>query len=405
MYLKKALELQQSGGNIVCLIDVKWLDNLANEANNTFGIEIDIKRFDEVAVLKLSIPQCLSHSFFKAEIEKANLQKDQHINPAFNELVQNDVIAQAVKHFEIEAAMGVKLLQEFEGMRPYLLSSYDQTRYSNRTLMNLSIRTLDGRNEEATINLFLKNLRYKYWENLFANPKFTKQYTTEMKHQLSDRLEKLVDYDFSYFNIKTIQLEMIQSLRMNLDKVVLEVFDELSAEYAYSSYSKNIHYYNGWKTNKSWFVNKKVIIPFRAYNHILGSFDINEVEQHFNDYEKALNFLNGNKPLEINIRAALEEAKKTGQFKNIEFNFFTVSFYIKGTAWITFKDMDLLKRLNRFAGQKRAWLPSSYGEKNYSDMFQEEKNVIDEFEGEKAYTEMMQKQLCSELENNKQLLL
>lgn len=401
--LLKAFQMQHRGGTIVCLLDAKIFKVPYNEERQSFlnlldnfsdwtvkYFKIDCDENAEVALFKISIPYHTPRSFFRTELERAFKQKEPKKQDEFYQLAENDAIAQAVKHFEIEAEMGIKLLQEFEGMKPYLLSSYDKTRWVGSTLLQMKVQTIEGRKEEATVNLFLKNLRYKYWENLFANPSFTEQYTTEMRYKLSERLEKLVDYDFSYYNIKNIQIEMIKGLNENLEKVVLEVFDELSARYAYSSYSKNVHYYNGWSTNKSWFVNKKVIIPFRVYSSLTGYFDIIEVERRLNDFEKALSFLNGNKPLEINIRQTLEKAREIGEFKNIELNFFTVTFFKKGTAWITFKDTDLLQRLNQFAGKRRAWLPPTYGKKNYSEMSVNEQSIINEFEGSKNYGEMMQ---------------
>lgn len=84
----------------------------------------------------------------------------------------------------------------------------------------------------------------------------------------------------------------------------------------------------------------------------------------FNDIEKALNLFNGNKTLTIDLGEAIEKAAEEGQTKNIEFNFFDVTFYKRGTAHIVFKNMEVLKRLNIFAGQKKAWLPPVYGKKH-----------------------------------------
>lgn len=57
----------------------------------------------------------------------------------------------------------------------------------------------------------------------------------------------------------------------------------------------------------------------------------------------------------------------------------------KGIVHIKFKDFDLLDRLNRYVGAKKGWLPPSYGQKAYEDMTEEEKAVINDFEGEKEY--------------------
>lgn len=84
----------------------------------------------------------------------------------------------------------------------------------------------------------------------------------------------------------------------------------------------------------------------------------------------------------------LQKAEKEQQTKNINFKFFTVTFYKKGTCHITFKDEELLKKFNIYGSQKKGWLPPCYGKKSYEDMTEEEKGVIDEFEGKESYQEV-----------------
>ena len=50
-----------------------------------------------------------------------------------------------------------------------------------------------------------------------------------------------------------------------------------------------------------------------------------------------------------------------------------------------------MKKLNLYGSQKKGWLPPTYGKKAYKDMTAEEKSVIDDFEGEEAYNEVMAK--------------
>ena len=69
--------------------------------------------------------------------------------------------------------------------------------------------------------------------------------------------------------------------------------------------------------------------------------------------------------------------------------YFSVTFYKKGTCHIVFNNEELLKKFNIFGSQHKGWLPPCYGKKNYKDMTKEEKEVIDEFEGEKSYKETM----------------
>lgn len=94
---------------------------------------------------------------------------------------------------------------------------------------------------------------------------------------------------------------------------------------------------------------------------------------------------------EVNLESELRKSFEQGITKNIACKFFQATFYKKGTVHITFTCPELIDRFNIYAAQNRGWLPPSYGKKSYKDMTAEEKTVIDSFQGEKAYNEVMAK--------------
>lgn len=49
--------------------------------------------------------------------------------------------------------------------------------------------------------------------------------------------------------------------------------------------------------------------------------------------------------------------------RNIDFTYFTVSLFKKGTCHIKFKSEDLLLKFNIYGSQKKNWLPPGYGKK------------------------------------------
>lgn len=106
-----------------------------------------------------------------------------------------------------------------------------------------------------------------------------------------------------------------------------------------------------------------------------------------NDIEKVFNYLSGASD-ERSLGIILQNAEDVQQTKNIDCKYFTVNFYKKGTCHITFKDEELLKKFNIFGSQKKRWLPPCYGKKPYEDMTEEEKLVIDEFDGKERYVEV-----------------
>lgn len=115
------------------------------------------------------------------------------------------------------------------------------------------------------------------------------------------------------------------------------------------------------------------------------------IESKINDLHKIFMYLdteNINKEV-VSISNIFSEAKENQNTRNIEFPYFTATFYKKGTCHIKFKNDDLLLKFNIYGSQMKNWLPPSYGRKKYKDMTQEEKEVIDSFQGEKEYNKVV----------------
>lgn len=183
-----------------------------------------------------------------------------------------------------------------------------------------------------------------------------------------------------------------KNLVRGIEECIIELFDKLSYQYAYDDELRNnIHYYNGWKTNKCWYINKKVILPWMsAFSRYNGRFDPNySIREKLKDIEKALNYLDGGLTEGRDIDMWLRHAAETGQTKKIELKYFYVTFYKKGTCHLEFKNEELLKKLNIFGAQNKRWLPPGYGKKKYSEMDAEEKAVIDDFEGKESYEKVL----------------
>jgi len=116
------------------------------------------------------------------------------------------------------------------------------------------------------------------------------------------------------------------------------------------------------------------------------------------DIEQAFNYLQAETLTKLSVRQVIEQVNEvqspTGRgmdkFKKVEFKYFVVDFFIKGTMHLHFKDMAMVGRLNRFVGLKRNWLPPTYGKKSYEEMDFEEQTVVDSFEGAKVYKKVAQ---------------
>jgi hypothetical protein len=182
---------------------------------------------------------------------------------------------------------------------------------------------------------------------------------------------------------------MSRNMIKGVEETILNLFEEFSHKHSwYAETSSNIHYYNGWKTNKAWKINKKVIIPLSAYSWVTDRLDYKyKFFDKLKDIQRVFDYLDGGKTEDIDLKQILTEAENEYQTKNIETKYFRVSVYKKGTTHLVFTNEELLKKFNIFGCQRKGFLPPSYGKTKYNDMTNEEQEVINEFEGEKSYNE------------------
>lgn len=404
-HLLKALELSKNGGNVICILNAETIKNpycnerkalvqKLEELNATIDYyqeeftHAERKTSVEVAVIKVAIAEKEFDSTIYNELKKKRYGEGQTDYEQTSVAVA-DYIKAAVMQYNLEVEAGISLIREYRAMAPLIMSDLRQDSFKQPIL------SLKNGNSDATINGFVEDVRMKYWNALFRDKRFTGKMTGEQYQQFISQVDKLKDYDFSYFNILSMQEKMSKTLISSIEDCIVALFDELSHQYAYnnSEYEKNVHYYNGWCTNKSWYINKKVILPFYdAFSRWDGEYQPTDykVMQKLSDIEKALNYLDGGLSDGVSLENALGWAKRTGTTKKIPLKYFNVTFYKKGTIHIEFTNEELLKKLNIFGSQQKKWLPPAYGKKTYAEMDEQERAVVDEFEGEISYRKTME---------------
>lgn len=397
-HLLKMIDMQaKSGGIICCLLNSETITNLYTNERKELSSKLEelnakieyiengfknAERKTDVNIAIITIKQ-------EPKIEKSILLDNltmaadnfEENTKEFNELTENDLIKSMVKQFEFEVKTGLKFIDEYNSLKTFIPA--------------LSLSLLSS--NDLTKNNFVKEVRKKYWNNLVQNPQFTNNLTNNLRTELYNLSSELVNYDFTESNIYQIKQELLSKMIKGIEETILDLFEEFTSKYSYyDECKKNIHYYNGWRTNKAYIINKKVILPINAFDY---SYFTNKKEFSYrgnvigkiSDLEKTLSYLNGGTcDNYYNVQQRIEKVKETGEYKNIKFKFFDITFYKKGTMHIEFTNLELLKKLNIFGSQKKGWLPQNYGKKSYTDMTNEEKEVINSFEGEKSYNDTLQ---------------
>lgn len=421
-HLLKAIKMQEkNGGYIVALLNAETLKNPFSNIRKELLIKLEEynahieyiknafsdaeRRTDvEIAMIKITIPRKQrASSLIVEELEKAKKYAEIEQEENYS-LISNDFIKEIIHQYKLESEVGVKFIKEYYAMQPYILSEFTDHCTKYNSILKLK---LDDK-EDVTVNGFLKKIRLKYWKALFSNEKFVNILTKNLQNEYRNKIYELEDYDFNLHNIYQLKMDMNKNILKGIEETIVQLFDDLGHRYAYYSNGKNVHYYNGWKTNKSYIVNKKVIIPLYAFDWFerYEPTKYNVVER-LQDIEKCFDYLNNREERveNVDLLEQLKIAQEKNNMKNIKLKYFNITFYKKGTCHITFTNLEILKKFNIYGSQKKGWLPPAYGKVNFSDMTNEEKEIIQKFEGENSYHETIKEQDFYIVTDNNILLL
>lgn len=240
---------------------------------------------------------------------------------------------------------------------------------SSRSLEVLE-KQLDGELSAYTsspnkdINDVIDNIRNKYWRSILNAKEFADKLTADGRQKLYQKIEQSGTMEITIENVKLLLMGMLQNSNTMLLDSCLDLFEKITKNHM-SSFSSNIHYYNGWKTNNAYKINKKVIIPFRGIFGVLEPTDMGqgyfnksgevryenvkwEVKEFIDDLMKMF------KLIQPDINSEMEVIK-LGEFENEAIK---LKMFSKGTVHFWFKDLDLLDRFNILCGQHFNWIPT-----------------------------------------------
>lgn len=404
-HLLKAIELQKTDGGIIrCLLNAETIRNpytnrrkillaqlseLGAEINFLDGAFADSERGTDVsvAIIKVKIPQPKRSSVIFERLQKA-AELETPPPSDVTEMTVSDFMSQIVTRFNVEVDAGLALIREYAAMKPYILQNFDDC-YGNNPTLTLCVGDPDRLSTGLTpsANRYLCLVRKKYWTALFSNKEFVGKLTSNLRDKYRKMVDKMAAYDFTLFNIQQIAEQMSAEMGQGIQDTIVALFDKLTQEHAwYPEMKKNIHYYNGWRTNLVHKINSKVIIPiygvFSSYSWSKEAFNVHEAENVISDIEKVFDYLDGDATSEVDLHGVLLRACEEGQTRNIPCKYFFVTLYKKGTMHIKFRSQELVDKFNIYCGRKKNWLPPNYGKSAYANMTAEERTVVDGFHGD-----------------------
>lgn len=410
-HLLKALDLCKTGGQICCILNAETLKNPCTVYRNDllnrlqkYNAKIkyisggfsaaERKTKVETAIIYVDIPKPKYTFDYFDKLVAGEDYESVYTEFSNTQLATNNIIDNVLKQYNEECRLGLELINQFERFQSIIPTPKDKE-YSLLSVgvnsSELSTVGVDMSNQ----NLYVRELRYKYWNMLFNTKELSNLFTCDVRNRLYSDMQRFRSYDFTLANIKTLQLELSMRMTNNIEDAILKQFEQLSYQNSMGC-SGNVHYYNGWKTNKAYMINKKVIIPcYDIYNR-WGSWDIYRLRDKLEELEKIFIYLDAGKTegptfFDVYNKYCYGYGKDstTWQGEKISFKYFEVEGKKKGTLHVWFKDMELLKKFNIFGANKKGWLPESYGKTSYKDMSAEEKAVVDDFQGEKEYNKVI----------------
>lgn len=413
-HLLRAIEIQKNGGQIVCLLNAETIRNPYTNRRKVliqklteYEAKIEFvkdafkhaqrKTDVEVAIVSINIPLPEKKSVIFENLKKAQEEELHNNGMEPGAMIHGTWAEQMIQSFEFEAKLGKSLMEEYNVLAPYMLADMRQDNYTKPVIM----LKIDGTDFEKVgtegLERYMKALRLKYWRGLLRREEFTSMMTSKMQEDYRETVNKLADYDLNLFNLQQVFFGLQAQLSEGVKDSILGLFEKFTAQYSwFPECQNNIHYYNGWATNKAHRVGMKVILPINGFTSDYGWRSGKELEEYkvcgeLSDLERALNYLDRGETTEKRNVASFVKNAIAGGKTVVDLTWFTAQFYKKGTCHIKFKPeaAQLIDRLNIYAAKERNWLPPCYGKKQYEDLSAEEKDVIDDFQGEESYRKLM----------------
>src|SRR5699024_9987817 len=122
------------------------------------------------------------------------------------------------------------------------------------------VTTRDKTYTAEDLNEELAKLRRGYWSLILGTNEFKKLLTNEGIQKLNRQISLTKNMEINYANIRMLLTAIYANRDDMLIDSIVNIFKRITQHHM-NQYSSNIHYYNGWKTNDAYRINKKIIIP------------------------------------------------------------------------------------------------------------------------------------------------
>lgn len=373
-HVLKAWEILADGGHLTALVNAETVRNKYSEERKVLGHLIkeygsveelgqcfkDAERPTDVEIALIRLhrpPQESKINFNDLDLEAEDRFSEEEFSA--NPLAHRDAVKNLVARYNAIQKILVERHQ-MQSKLDFYLDGIDRAVYET-----VSAEGEKCLSNKANINKQIRVLKARFWNTLFQKTKIGQKTTSDFQKKFSEFSRNQAAMAFTEENI----LEVLGLFYLNQNKIfqecLLQIFDT-ATEY----HEKNKVHIEGWKTNKSYRVNKRIIIPWGVSYEALWGFRIGygKCESFLNDLDKVLCWLSGiNSELpEFKgtygaINAFIHECKRGKSHQEVfESTFLKIRIFKKGTVHLDFKDLGLLATFNQAAAQGKKWIGGGY---------------------------------------------
>ena len=367
--------------------DIEYIENAFIDAERKTGVEValiyvDIKREVETDIF----------GELKDEEQEEIINVDNEQNEVATKNKYRDLVAAYNRTRDEVTEHLVNFYRNHKNVSKYLSLAVWENDYDLSTPVTYRKETLTELMRKQQ-NIFITKLKRDYWGKITQLPEVEKYLTSDQVYKMNANIKTFYCKEFTESNIRQFVLNIVQDFPNRINAAIESLFDKMT-DYAlrddrwdnYGEYKANIHYFNAWKSNSGYKVNKKVILPFYYDTDYRGRYRMGSGQESFlNDLEKVMRYFSPSFKEKGDIVDVCTAAICCGKNRKIDTEYFYISVFKKGTVHIEFKDMELLRRFNIEACKLKNFLPLDYAEQSYDQLDEENKNLVNEFESKKDY--------------------
>lgn len=267
-----------------------------------------------------------------------------------SELAMSDLTGAMLRQYEkVKTAYVnyVKAMKEIEFYSGGLLNPHVG-------IIKLVEETLDP-NPKIAYNQFLTRFKADAWSNILGKLNMSKYLTNGVMTDFEKYKKAQGAMDLTRENLIQVIFQILSNREGIMQRAIVDVFDKFT-----QYHKENRCHVEGWKTNESWKVNKKVILPGYLGDIRWSTFYSTNYHRYreFADIEKVMCYLTGTDYDKIESLERLIGKVKIGDTDEHDSQFFRFRCFKKGTLHLRFKDERLWSTFNIKACQGKNWLPS-----------------------------------------------